>query len=88
MVKNVETGDKNLYLYDSQEKTIQRYYQEDLESLKKTNQVLIYIIIGISSLLFFLLILFFLLLKKRNKKKRKMVEREKRKAKRKDEFDL
>lgn len=86
--ENVETGDKNLYLYDSQEKTIQRYYQEDLESLKKTNQVLIYIIIGISSLLFFLLILFFLLLKKRNKKKRKMVEREKRKAKRKDEFDL
>jgi len=67
---NVETGKKNLYLYDSKEETLQRYYSEELEVIKE--KLNLYNIIIISSLgvvvvlCIILIILSVKIIKKRN----------------------
>lgn len=76
---NVETGDKNLYVYDEKEKTIQRYndnevisiYEQDYEEKETIYQ---YIIIGLGSLLIitYLALLICLISNSKKKKRRRM----------------
>ena len=90
--ENVETGDKNLYLYDSLEKTLQRYYQEDVYRLRVVTSILFYIVIGLGGFCFFLVIFFLWLLKRKKRKnvvKDKTVNSKQEKPKKKkDEFDF
>ena len=69
--ENVETGKKGLYLYDSIDKTIQRYYQEEVDSLKDKLRISSFIIIGLISLIVILLIIFLIALHTKNNSKRK-----------------
>lgn len=69
--ENVETGKKGLYLYDSIDKTIQRYYQEEVDSLKDKLRISSFIIIGLISLIVILLIIFLIVLHTKNNSKRK-----------------
>lgn len=78
---NVETGKENLYVYDSEEKTIQRYNDENIDVNDKNENMYIYIIIGLGSLLIITyLVLLILLISNSNKKKKlkakKMLEKE------------
>jgi len=68
---NIETGVKNLYEYDVEENTLQRYVKVEVE----TNEELYFIII-ISLFGFIVLsyILFLILLVKKNKKKKKTIK--------------
>lgn len=69
--ENIESGKSNLYLYDSIDKTIQRYNDEEIESIRKEQQIMFYIIIGLLSLLVISIGIFITILynnKKRNKK--------------------
>lgn len=76
---NVETGEKNIYVYDEKEKTIQRYndneiisiYEKDYEEKESLYQ---YIIIGLGSLLIitYLVLLICLITSSNKKKKQKM----------------
>lgn len=69
---NIETGKKNIYMYDSKENTVQIYNTEEIDKLNEQIELYFYIIIGLSSLsllLFILCIVF--LFKKKNKKNNK-----------------
>lgn len=72
---NVETGKKNLYVYDSNEETIQRYNGEELlkDSVQK-EELYQYIIIGLGSLLIitYFILLIVIISNSRKKKKEKM----------------
>ena len=46
--ENVETGDKGLYLYDSVDRTIQRYYTEEVDSLNDELRINSFIIVGLT----------------------------------------
>jgi len=57
---NIETGEKNIYKYDSKEKTFQIYDGEELEALEKQMQEFKYVIaglIGFSALLLIIIII-------------------------------
>lgn len=57
---NIETGEKNIYKYDSKEKTFQIYDREELEALEKQMQEFKYVIaglIGFSALLLIIIII-------------------------------
>lgn len=80
---NVESGKKNLYVYDREEKTIQRY--NDNEALDKSNEkeeLYQYVIIGLGSLLIvtYLVLLIALINNSRKKKKNKMKKTSKKKT--------
>lgn len=75
---NVETGEKNLYVYDSKEETIQRYNGDEIaNNYNEKEELYQYIIIGLGSLL---IVTYFILLiviiknsnKKKNEKMKKM----------------
>ena len=68
--ENVETGKKGLYLYDSIDKTIQRYYDEEISSLNDKLKNNSYIVIGLISLIVILLIIFLIVLHTKNKSNR------------------
>jgi len=69
---NVETGKKNLYLYDSEEKTLQRYNSEENSKIKSDEPLYQYIIISLGSVLIVTyLIILVVLIKKNSKKKKK-----------------
>lgn len=81
---NVESGNKNLYVYDSLEETIQRYNDEKLENTDKNNEeILKYIIIGLGSLLIitYLILLISLISNSRKKKRYKMKKMSEKKRK-------
>lgn len=69
--ENVETGKKGLYLYDSVDKSIQRYYTEEVESLNNELKINSYIIVGLTCLIVLLLIIFLIALHTKNSSKRK-----------------
>lgn len=90
---NVETGKKNLYVYDSEEETIQRFHENEVE--KKPNdktQLYQYIIISLGSLLIitYLVLLIKLINNSRRKKKerlQKIEKKEKTKKEKEEEKD-
>ena len=85
--ENVETGKKGLYLYDSVDKTIQRYYNEEVDSLKDELKINSYIIVGLTCLIVLLLIIFLLALHTKNSdKRRKRKEIKKRLKQEKNDF--
>ena len=69
--ENVETGKKGLYLYDSVDKSVQRYYTEEVESLNDELKINSYIIVGLTCLIVLLLIIFLIALHTKNSSKRK-----------------
>lgn len=74
---NVETGEKNLYMYDNKENTLQRYNGEMADKLNETIDqylLIIYILSGISSLfvVIFIVIIVKKLVKLRKNKKNKI----------------
>jgi len=85
---NIETGKKNLYLYDAKEDTLQRYYSEELEVVKE--KLDLYNIVIISSLgvivvlCIILIILSVKIIKRRNNK---IVKKEEVKLTKKDPRD-
>lgn len=85
--ENVETGKKGLYLYDSVDKTIQRYYTEEVDSLKDELTINSYIIVGLTCLIVLLLIIFLIALHTKNSdKRRKRKEIKKRLKQEKNDF--
>lgn len=69
---NIETGKKNIYMYDSKENTVQIYNTEEIDKLNEKIELYFYIIIGLSSLSLLLFILCIVsLFKKKNKKNNK-----------------
>lgn len=85
--ENVETGKKGLYLYDSVDKTIQRYYTEEVDSLKDELTINSYIIVGLTCLIVLLVIIFLIALHtKNNDKRRKKKELKKRLKQEKNDF--
>ena len=85
--ENVETGKKGLYLYDSVDKTIQRYYTEEVDSLKDELRINSYIIVGLTCLIVLLLIIFLIALHTKNSdKRRKRKEIKKRLKQEKNDF--
>ena len=69
--ENVETGKKGLYLYDSVDKTLQRYYTEEVDSLNDELRINSFIIMGLTCLIVLLLIIFLIALHTKNNDKRK-----------------
>jgi len=76
---NVESGDKNLYVYDSIEKTIQRYNDDEVikiyeQELKEKETLYQYLIIGLGCLLIitYLIVLICLITNSKKKKRNKM----------------
>lgn len=76
---NVESGEKNLYVYDSVEKTIQRYNDDEVikiyeEELKEKETLYQYLIIGLGCLLIvtYLIVLICLITNSKKKKKDKI----------------
>ena len=65
--ENVETSSKGLYLYDSIDKTLQRYYTEEVESLEKDLQIGLYLVIGLIVLIVIIVIIFLIVLHTKNK---------------------
>lgn len=70
---NAETGKKNVYRYDSKEKTIQIYEREEAQLLDKKVDNIVYILIGLIGLSAFLLLIIVMLLGSRRKLKRNVV---------------
>lgn len=77
--ENVETGKKSLYLYDKVDKTIQRYYQENIEPFEENIKTKSYMIVGLISVIVILLGSFLIIL--RTKKKPKKIKQTKKEAK-------
>lgn len=72
---NIETGEKNIYKYDSKEKTFQIYDREELESLEKQMQEFKYIIAGLIGLSALLLIIIVIIKATRKRKFKKMIQK-------------
>lgn len=74
---NLDTGNKNLYMYDQEENTIQRYTSENSDRIQEKYDQLFYLTIGLCGLSAFLIILLFIVIinkgKKKHKKKAKTV---------------
>ncbi len=81
---NVETGKTNLYLYNSEENTLQIYYDEEIKLIEEEKEL--YQLIGLclgGGCLFLLLILIIVLCKKRKKKDTTIEARHKKKKEKK-----
>lgn len=72
---NIETGEKNIYKYDSKEKTFQIYDREELEALEKQMQEFKYIIAGLIGLSALLLIIIVIIKATRKRKFKKMIQK-------------
>lgn len=72
---NIETGKKNIYKYDSKEKTIQIYDKEQLKSLEKQIKEYKYIIVGLIGFVALLLIIIVLIIATRRRKFKKMIRK-------------
>ena len=66
---NLDTGRKDLYLYDKEENTVQRFTEEQKKLIQDKYDKLIYLTIGLCGLLVVLVISLFILLTKKSKKK-------------------
>jgi len=65
---NIETGSKDLYIYDSENKTFSTYYSDYSNYLKELNKNYIYVIIATLCALFLSIICIFILLSKNKKR--------------------
>lgn len=72
---NMETGEKNIYKYDSKEKTFQIYDREELESLEKQMLEFKYVIVGLIGLSALLLIIIVVIVATRKRKFKKMIQK-------------
>ncbi len=82
---NVETGKENLYIYDSEEETVQRYNDDEQNTENKSNEEIYqYIIIGLGSLLIitYLVLLITLINNSRKKKRLEMKKMSKKRRRR------
>ena len=70
---NIETGEKNYYTYDKEEKTLQVFDFDKYEESVKSNNNNMYIIIGLSVAILLLMILVILFASKASKLKKLMV---------------
>ncbi len=74
---NTETGEENLYMYDSKEETIQRYNDEEIKEL--TNQINDYfkviMILGPLGLIFFITIIILIIKNRKLKKVSKVINK-------------
>lgn len=68
---NVETGEKNFYVYDSKNNTFSLYDTEHIDYLKEQNKLYLYVIIAFGVSLFLLLICTISLVSSKNKLKKK-----------------
>ena len=68
---NVETGIKNIYMYDAKEDTIQIYNDEEIETITEQTNMLIKVSIGLGTLSVVLVGIIIVILIK-NKKRRKI----------------
>ena len=69
---NLDTGQKNLYMYDREENTMQRYITEYSDIIKEKYDKLFYITLGLcGAIVLLIVILFIVLIKKGSNKKRK-----------------
>lgn len=68
---NLDTNSKNLYLYDSEENTIQRYTKEYSDLLEKKYNNLFYVTLGLCGVIVILILALFALLIKRGKSKKR-----------------
>lgn len=72
---NMETGEKNIYKYDTKEKTFQIYDREELESLEKQMEEFKYIIAGLIGFSALLLIIIVIICATRRRKFKKMIKK-------------
>ncbi len=68
---NLDTGIKNLYIYDQEENTIQRYTDEYSKKIEENYNHLFYLTIALCGVLVLLILLLFILLMKKSKRKKK-----------------
>lgn len=66
---NLDTGKEDLYLFDKEENTVQRFTMEQNTFMQEKYDKLFYITIGLCGILVVLVIIVFVLLKSKNKKK-------------------
>ena len=68
---NIETGEEHLYMYDSEENTIQRYNGEEITELNKklSEYTVIITSLALFSFISFIIIIFFII------KNRKIIKR-------------
>ncbi len=76
--RNIETGEYNIYMYDSIENTIQRYNTEEVnklnEELNETKTLYEYIIMGIGGFLILTYLVFLISLISKEKKRKKSIQ--------------
>ncbi len=68
---NMQTGKKNLYLYDSKENTVQRYTTEAMDSLLKQNEQYFKLCIALCIAIVILIIILFIIIIKKDRKLKK-----------------
>ena len=68
---NIETGEKNIYEYDSKENTIQRYKKDDIKT-KTNDTIYLYASFGLGALLVVTYIVIIISLVKKKPKKIKL----------------
>ena len=68
---NMQTGKKNLYLYDSKENTVQRYTTEAMDSLLKQNEQYFKLCIALCVAIVILIIILFIIIIKKDRKLKK-----------------
>lgn len=71
---NLDTGVKNLYLYDSEENTMQRYTTEYSDIIKEKYDKLFYITLGLCGAIVVLIIILFIVIMKKGTRKRRVLE--------------
>ncbi len=86
---NVETGKENLYLYNSEENTLQIYFQEEIELLEQEKEMYQLVCLCLAGGCFFLLLILIIALCRKGKKKEKSIEarHQKRKEKKKKKYE-
>ena len=79
--KNVETGEENFYVYDSLEKSFQRYNDEQIKALEKQVKTYTYVIFAFGGCLILVFICFIISAMSKSKRKKKMKQLELQKTK-------
>lgn len=71
---NIENGEKDFYLYDKNNQSLNKYNDEYINVLLEQNRLYTYIIFGFSGILFLLIIILIIISSKGKKKKKKKEE--------------
>lgn len=73
---NVETGEENIYMYDSKEDTLQIYNTEEITKLNEDNILYLKVMFGLGILSIILIITIIVILAKNKKKSKKVNSKE------------